>query len=127
MNQWALIIYKLAEKACHLQTYGIKKIKNEISRLESNFKVLYSKKVEGIITEKEFREKYNAYNEKVTKLKDKVDRYENSKQSYDVRNDVEKLIIEFSEAKKFDNKILKKLVEKIEIGKDEEVNIILKV
>ena len=27
MNQWALIIYKLAEKACHLQTYGIKKIK----------------------------------------------------------------------------------------------------
>mgnify|MGYP006910801908 FL=1 len=105
----------------------IKKTKNEISRLEANFRVLYSKKVEGIITEKDFKEKYNTYNERVTKLKEKVNRYENSKQTYDLRNDVEKLIIEFENCKNFDNTILKKLIEKIEIGKNNKINIIFKI
>ena len=38
-----------------------KKIKNEIAKQESNFKMLYSKKVEEIITEEEFLEEYNNY------------------------------------------------------------------
>ena len=126
LHQYAKDVKALKDRQ-NTELSGIKKIKNEISRLESNFKVLYSKKVEGIITEKEFREKYNAYNEKVTKLKDKVDRYENSKQSYDVRNDVEKLIIEFESCKHFDNAILKKLVEKIEINKNNTINIMFKI
>lgn len=104
-----------------------KKIKNEITRREADFKILYSKKVEEIISEDEFVREYNLYKKRVTELKEKLDRLEEGKKSYNSKNDVEKLIIEFSEAKKFDNKILKKLVEKIEIGKDEEVNIILKV
>jgi site-specific DNA recombinase len=104
-----------------------KKIKNEITRREADFKILYSKKVEEIISEDEFVREYNLYKQRVTELKEKLDRSEEGKKSYNSKNDVEKLIIEFSEAKKFDNKILKKLVEKIEIGKDEEVNIILKV
>ena len=104
-----------------------KKIKNEINRREADFKILYSKKVEEIISEDEFIREYNLYKQKTKELKDKLDRLEESKKSYNSKNDVEKLIIEFSETKKFDNKILKKLVEKIEIGKNEEVNIILKV
>lgn len=64
---------------------------------------------------------------RITKLKDKVDRYENSKQSYDIRNDVEKLIIEFESCKHFDNAILKKLVEKIEINKNNTINIMFKI
>ena len=104
-----------------------KKIKNEITRREADFKILYSKKVEEIISEDEFVREYNLYKKRVTELKEKLDRLEEGKKSYNSKNDVEKLIIEFSETKKFDNKILKKLVEKIEIGKDEEVNIILKV
>ena len=88
---------------------------------------MYSKKVEEIISEDEFIREYNLYKQKTKELKDKLDRLEESKKSYNSKNDVEKLIIEFSETKKFDNKILKKLVEKIEIGKNEEVNIILKV
>ena len=101
--------------------------KNEINRREADFKILYSKKVEEIISEDEFIREYNLYKQKTKELKDKLDRLEESKKSYNSKNDVEKLIIEFSETKKFDNKILKKLVEKIEIGKNEEVNIILKV
>ena len=88
---------------------------------------MYSKKVEEIISEDEFIREYNLYKQKTKELKDKLDRLEESKKSYNSKNYVEKLIIEFSETKKFDNKILKKLVEKIEIGKNEEVNIILKV
>ena len=88
---------------------------------------MYSKKVEEIISEDEFIREYNLYKQKTKELKDKLDRLEESKKSYNSKKDVEKLIIEFSETKKFDNKILKKLVEKIEIGKNEEVNIILKV
>ena len=140
-----IVLKKLSQRLRHLQLHKyakdvkdlkdrqntelseIKKIKNEISRLEANFRVLYSKKVEGIITEKEFKEKYNTYNEKVTKLKEKVKKYEDSKQTYDLRNDIEKLIIEFENCKNFDNTILKKLIEKIEIGKNNNVNIIFKI
>lgn len=140
-----IVLKKLSQRLRHLQLHQyakdvkdlkdrqntelseIKKTKNEISRLEANFRVLYSKKVEGIITEKDFKEKYNTYNERVTKLKEKVNRYENSKQTYDLRNDVEKLIIEFENCKNFDNTILKKLIEKIEIGKNNKINIIFKI
>ena len=105
-----------------LQSYGIK---NDIY-VVSNGVELKNFQHDEKAGEK-FREKYNAYNEKVTKLKDKVDRYENSKQSYDVRNDVEKLIIEFESCKHFDNAILKKLVEKIEINKNNTINIMFKI
>lgn len=104
-----------------------KKIKNEITRRESDFKILYSKKVEEVISEDDFMREYNLYKQQVKELKEKLDRLEEGKKSYNSKNDVQKLIIEFSETKKFDNKTLKKLVEKIEIGKNEEVNIILKV
>ena len=104
-----------------------KKIKNEISKRESNFKILYSKKVEEIISEEEFIAEYNKYQEEITELKKKLDRLETNKISYNSKSELDKLIIEFSETKKFDNTILKKLVEKIEIGKDNEVKITLKV
>ena len=104
-----------------------KKIKNEISKRESNFKILYSKKVEEIISEEEFIAEYNKYQEEITELKKKLDRLETNKISYSSKSELDKLIIEFSETKKFDNCIMKKLVEKIEIGKDNEVKITLKV
>ena len=83
--------------------------------------------MEEVISEDDFMREYNLYKQQVKELKEKLDRLEEGKKSYNSKNDVEKLIIEFSETKKFDNKTLKKLVEKIEIGKNEEVNIILKV
>lgn len=104
-----------------------KKIKNEISRQESNLKILYSKKVEGILSQEEFIDKYNQYKEDVKTLQEKLYRLESNKKRYSSKSEVEKLIIEFSEAKKLDNNMLKKLVEKIEIGKDNDVKITLRV
>ena len=104
-----------------------KKIKNEIAKQESNFKMLYSKKVDGIISEEDFLVQYNNYIETTKELKNRLDRLEKLEKTFENRNDVEKLIIEFENCKKFDNTILKKLIEKIEIGKDNEVKITLKV
>ncbi len=104
-----------------------KKIKNEITRQESNFKILYSKKVEGIISEERFLKDYNEYKEKITELKDRLDSLEKSENTFESRSDIEKLIIEFENCNKFGNDILKKLIEKIEIGTEQKVEIILKV
>lgn len=104
-----------------------KKIAREICKIESDFKVLYLKKVEEIISEEEFIVEYNKYQEEILELKKKLDRLETNKISYNSKSDVNKLIADFSETKKFDNYIIKKLVEKIEIGKDGEVKITLKV
>ena len=104
-----------------------KKIKNEIAKQESNFKMLYSKKVEEIITEEEFLEEYNNYKNTISDLNERLRGFESSEKTFESRSDVEKLIIEFENCKKFDNAILKKLIEKINIGKNQEVEIILKV
>ena len=104
-----------------------KKIKNEIAKQESNFKMLYSKKVEEIITEEEFLEEYNNYKNTISDLNERLRGLESSEKTFESRSDVEKLIIEFENCKKFDNTILKKLIEKINIGKNQEVEIILKV
>ena len=104
-----------------------KKLQNEITKQENNFKILYSKKVEGIITEESFIEQYNQYKETVKNLKERQDRLETDNKKYNNRNELDKLIIEFIDCKKFDNTIIKKLVEKIEVGKNDQVKITLKV
>lgn len=64
-----------------------KKIKNEITRMEADFKILYSKKVEEIISEDEFVREYNLYKKRVTELKEKLDRLEEGKKSYNSKNE----------------------------------------
>ena len=105
----------------------IKKIKNEITRKESNFRNLYYKKVEEIISEEEFINEYNKYQKVILELNQKFDRLEINKNNNTSKSEIDKLIIEFSETKKFDNYTIKKLVEKIEIGVDNEVKIILRI
>ena len=104
-----------------------KKIAREICKRESDFKVLYLKKVEEIISEEEFIAEYNKYQEEILELKKKIDRLETNKISYSSQNEFDKLITDFSETKRFDNCIMKKIVEKIEIGKDNEIKITMKV
>lgn len=104
-----------------------KKMQNEITKQENNFKILYAKKVEGIITEESFIEQYNHYKETIKSLKEKQNRLETDKRIYNSQNELDKLIIEFIDCKKFDNTIIKKLVEKIEVGKNNQIKITLKV
>lgn len=101
-----------------------KKIRTEINRVEAEFKILYSKKVEGIIEEDEFLNQYQIYKETTSTLKEKLNRLQNTLSG---KAEAERLIIAFSDTKKFDNTILKKLIEKIEIGKNENIVITFKV
>ena len=43
------------------------------------------------------------------------------------KNDINKIIMNFEECKNFDNNIIKKLIEKIEIDKNENVEICFKI
>ena len=126
ISKYAKDVQELIERE-NIDLNNYKKLKNEISKQESNFKMLYSKKVDGIISEEDFLVQYNNYIETTKELKNRLDRLEKLEKTFENRNDVEKLIIEFENCKKFDNTILKKLIEKIEIGKDNEVKITLKV
>ena len=89
--------------------------------------ILYSKKVEGIITEEIFLKEYNDYKQKIDELKDKLNRLENSKNTFESCNEAHKLITGFENCKNFDNTILKKLIKKITVSKNQEIEIILKV
>ena len=86
-----------------------KKIQSEIIKQESKLKILYLKKIEGLITQEIFVEQYKKYKENMKKLKSKINRKETI--NYE----------------KFDNIAIKKLVEKIEIKDNNEIEIILKV
>lgn len=105
-----------------------KKLKNEIDKNEKEFKILYSKKVEGIITQEEFLEQYQKYKETTNNLKEKLNNLKNGNVvNLNIKTDIERIIISFSDTKKFDNTILKKLIEKIEIDENKKVTINLKV
>lgn len=126
ISKYAKDVQELRERQ-NIDLNNYKKIKNEISKQETNFKMLYSKKVEGIISEEDFLVQYNNYIETTKELKNRLDRLEKSEKTFENRNDVEKLIIEFENCKNFDNTILKKLIEKIEIDKNQKVKITFKV
>ena len=106
----------------------LQKLKREIEKHEYNFKVLYSKKVEGKISEDDFLTRYNQYKITITDLKDRLDKLENSIYNAETqKNAIESIISEFQDCKNFDNTILKKLIDKIEIEKNHNIEISLKV
>lgn len=104
-----------------------KKLKMEIDKQEKYFKTIYTKKVEGIITEDEFLEKYNVYKNKISRLKEELDRLGEKNKIKNLPKQVNKLILDFSDTKKFDNNMLKKFVEKIEVNRNNQIDIFLKV
>lgn len=104
-----------------------KKLKMELDKQEKYFKIIYTKKVEGIITEDEFLEKYNVHQNKINKLKEELDRLGEKNKMKNFPKQVNKLILDFSDTKKFDNTMLKKFVEKIEVNRNNQIDILLKV
>lgn len=104
-----------------------KKLKIELQNQEKYFKTLYTKKVEGIITEEEFLEKYNVYQNKINNLKEELNRLGKNNKTKNFPETINKLILDFSDTKRFDNVMIKKLIEKIEVNRNNEVYISLKV
>ena len=88
---------------------------------------IYTKKVEGIISEDEFLEKYNVHQNKINEIKEELNRLGEKNKMQNFPKQVNKLIIDFSDTKKFDNTLLKKFVEKIEVNRNNKIDIFLKV
>lgn len=101
-----------------------KKLKMELDKQEKYFKIIYTKKVEGIITEKEFLEKYNSYKNIINKIKKELDRLGKNNKMQSFSNKVNKLILDFSDTKRFNNIMLKKMIEKIEVNRNNEIDIL---
>ena len=104
-----------------------KKIKNEINKKESDFKFMYSKKVEGIISEDDFIIQYNEYQNQINNLKKELDRLEKNKININFEKPILNAIISFEDVNNIDNITLKKLIEKIYIGENQKVKICFKV
>ena len=109
------------------QYFNGKKLKMELDKQEKYFKILYTKKVEGIISEDEFLEKYNVHQNKINEIKEELNRLGKKNKMQNFPKQVNKLIIDFSDTKKFDNTLLKKFVEKIEVNRNNKIDIFLKV
>ena len=105
-----------------------RKIKKEIDKEEYNFKNLYAKKVEGIISEEEFSIQYNQYKSRITNLKDRLETLKGDAKILETKkSSIEEAISKFEDCKDFDNTILKKLIEKIEVNVNNNIQISLKV
>jgi hypothetical protein len=104
-----------------------KKLKMELDKQEKYFKIIYTKKVEGIISEDEFLKKYNVHQNTINKLKEELDRLGKKNKVKNFSKQVNKLILDFSDTNKFDNAMLKNFVEKIEVNRNNQIDIFLKV
>lgn len=140
-----IVVRKISDrlKELHIEKYGStiekeclkqnskfqdsKILRQELDKQEKYFKTLYTKKVEGIISEDEFVIEYGNYQSKTKEIKEKLKGLEEKERVNNSPNPIKNLIIDFSETKKFDNSIIKKLVNKIEIDRDNQVTIFLKV
>ena len=100
------------------------KNENLKQKIENDMKVLYNKRIDGIINVNEFKMKYDS-------LKDKLRETENElldlkKQSEDDLSDeiLRDIIIDFKSGKEFDNEMMKQLIRRIEVYEDKTVDII---
>lgn len=104
----------------------IRKLKLEKNKLENSFKILYGKKIEQKITEEKFKEEYTIYQNKKKDISERLEKLELEYSSKLSKKELEKIIQEYEKCKNFTNKIVKSLVERIEIGDENRVNIKLK-
>ena len=111
----------------NIELIAYKKIKNEINKKESDFKFMYSKKVEGIISEDDFIIQYNEYQNQINNLKKELDRLEKNKININFKKPILNAIISFEHVNNINNITLKKLIEKIYIGENQTVKICFKV
>lgn len=106
------------------QIKELKKFKNEIEKLDRKKSVLYRKKCEKIITPEEFKMNYELIKMEINKYQEKVEEYENANKSKIDQQRIKEIIEDFKSGKEFTNKLLKEIIERIEVYKDGSIKII---
>lgn len=101
-------------------------IKNQNLKLkiENDIKNLYNKKLEKSIDINEFKEKYQILKQKEKEILAEIKLLEEKNKNRLSDENLLKILKDFKSAKDFDNEIMKKLIERIEVYEDKTVKII---
>ena len=123
---------KLGEKAVQYynrrnkEIINIEKIKARKRKVEREISKLYDKRVKSNMNIETFKKQYEELNTKENKLKKQIEEIEKiQSQRLDIE-EIQKLIQDFKELKEIDNDFIKKLVDKITVSEDKEVEISFK-
>ena len=93
-------------------------------KIENDIKKLYNKKIEQSIELEEFKEKYKILKQKEKEILAKIKLLEEKNKNRLSDENLLKIIKKFKTSENFDNKIMKMLIERIEVYEDKTVKII---
>ena len=100
------------------------KLQNQKLRTENDIRVLYNQKLEQNISTQEFKEKYEILKTKEKEIENKIKELKEKNKDKISAQKLVSIVKEFKNAKNFDNKTMKQLINKVEIGEDKTVSII---
>ncbi len=93
-------------------------------KIENDIKNLYNRKLEQNIDINEFKEKYQILKQKEKEILKEIEMLEEKNKNRLSDENLLRILKDFKSAENFDNKIMKMLIERIEIYEDKTVNII---
>lgn len=93
-------------------------------KIENDIKNLYNQKLEQNIDIDEFKEKYQVLKQKEKEIVSEIDVLERKNKNRLSDENLLKILQDFKSAENFDNEIMKKLIERIEVYEDKTVKII---
>lgn len=93
-------------------------------RIENEIKNLYNRKLEQSIDRDAFRKKYQEIKQKEKKILAEIEKLEEKNKNRLSDENLIKIINDFKSAENFDNEMMKKLIERIEVYEDKTVKII---
>lgn len=93
-------------------------------KTQNDISSLYNKKLDGTIALDDFKEKYLLLKDKEKEIDNKLKELEDNNKSKISDEKIIEIIKEFKSAEYFNNEIMKKLINKIEVFEDRKVNII---
>lgn len=100
------------------------KYENLKQKIENDMKNLYNKRIDRILTVDEFKVKYDLLKNKLREVeKTLIDLREKNKNNISDEA-LKNIIIDFKSGKKFDNNIMKQLINRIEVYEDKKIDII---
>lgn len=93
-------------------------------KIENDIKNLYNQKLEQNIDIGEFKERYQVLKQKEKEIKSEIEVLERKNRNRLSDENLIKILKDFKSAENFDNEIMKKLIERIEVYEDKTVKII---
>ena len=102
------------------------RLQNQKLRTENDIRVLYNRKLEQNISIEVFKEKYEILKKKEKEIENKIQELKEKNKDKISAQKLVSIIKEFKNAENFDNKTMKQLINRVEIGEDKTVSIVFR-